>query len=481
MPEWTSTGNILHPDSDSADVAMGGSTSSAPFFFDADHAGVGALAFASKSRLYMSGGDFFHPVNARFELEDSSWYWKRDVSGQHAWLLRFHVASNIPYDEIGGIGWYRWHKDDGATTGWPGSWKAGLILTAECNLVMGGMNFEVDGYAAAGPYGRVTHANDAYAQLTIMQRNSWYGASDLWDRDEAQVSSAYGTDGDGDWFWWQYPAGSARPWNTYSGGALGRQWTEYGRLHISGSEMGRLDVFRRTNETASGQASFVAQHVSEQETIYDGFGAGYGFAIQKKNADPSIVAAIYAVQDGAYNTGKLSFHVASAGSLAERMSLTAAGRLVLGSGAALRRFNVYDTAAAVAHFASSNSLGTRLDIQTNSGSAASNAVLLVRNPDATGAAWEVGLNSAAAAPLTNAFCWSLSAGVTFSAIRMSLSTAGVLNVTGSYQVAGNQVVGARQSAIANISDTSGGAHDGTCRDKVNEILGMLRAHGLIAS
>ncbi len=160
----------------------------------------------------------------------------------------------------------------------------------------------------------------------------------------------------------------------------------------------------------------------------------------------------------------------------ERMTLTAAGKLVLGTGTALRRLNVYDSAIAVSQFRSSNSLGTRLDIQTNSGSAASNAVLLVRNPDATGASWEVGLNCGGAGPLAKALCWSLSAGVDFSNILMSLSTGGVLNVTGSYQVGGVKVVGAQQAHIANA--------DGTLEDittKFNTLLERLEEHGLLAS
>jgi CRP-like cAMP-binding protein len=50
-----------------------------------------------------------------------------------------------------------------------------------------------------------------------------------------------------------------------------------------------------------------------------------------------------------------------------------------------------------------------------------------------------------------------------------------LSVTGAYQIAGIQVVGAQQAAIAN--DASGAVNQAT----VNAILAALRAHGLIGT
>lgn len=50
--------------------------------------------------------------------------------------------------------------------------------------------------------------------------------------------------------------------------------------------------------------------------------------------------------------------------------------------------------------------------------------------------------------------------------------------SGNYTVSGTQVVGAQQSALADVAET-GTAEDGTCRAKVNDILAALRAHGLI--
>jgi len=59
----------------------------------------------------------------------------------------------------------------------------------------------------------------------------------------------------------------------------------------------------------------------------DGFGAGLVFRIRDAALVSNSIGVIYALRDGADNTGKLSFHVASAGALAERMNLTAAGVL----------------------------------------------------------------------------------------------------------------------------------------------------------
>lgn len=52
-----------------------------------------------------------------------------------------------------------------------------------------------------------------------------------------------------------------------------------------------------------------------------------------------------------------------------------------------------------------------------------------------------------------------------------------LNVNERYEVAGKQVVGAQQPAIADLDPATATAED--VANKVNEILAMLRAHGLI--
>jgi hypothetical protein len=64
--------------------------------------------------------------------------------------------------------------------------------------------------------------------------------------------------------------------------------------------------------------------------------------------------------------------------------------------------------------------------------------------------------------------------------KLSLDHAGVLAVAGGLEVGGVQVVGAQQAAIAGVAET-GSAEDGAARAKINEILGALRAHGLIES
>jgi len=60
-----------------------------------------------------------------------------------------------------------------------------------------------------------------------------------------------------------------------------------------------------------------------------------------------------------------------------------------------------------------------------------------------------------------------------------LDVGGNVNVTGVYKVDDTQVIKEQQSAIADIADTTGTDSDGTARLKVNDILAMLRTHGLI--
>jgi hypothetical protein len=62
--------------------------------------------------------------------------------------------------------------------------------------------------------------------------------------------------------------------------------------------------------------------------------------------------------------------------------------------------------------------------------------------------------------------------------KLTLSKEGNLNITGAYQVAGAQVVGAQQPAITDLPET-GSAEDATARAKINDILAALRTHGLI--
>jgi len=500
--------------------------------------------------MFEKDGDFYWAINAVYDGSS----WNRVDPDKYAYLLVVWSKHNV--DEGAGPPsgpmWYRAIPRPGnpAIEGWQAQygWETGLMVTEDRNLVLGGINLEVDG-SGNKPHGRFTHIahNDASGQpRTLIQQTASYDGSDWWGRDlhvkndpqscemnaandtvtctghglivgdaitftgttggvsttttyyvltvpnadsftfstsrggstfnitadganqvQAWVdSSALVTDLYGNWEFWFRDALASSPWHT-------ADWERIARLHVNdGIAKGRLDVFRRSGEANLPGASFLAKHITSADMV-DGFASGYAFAIQDNAGVENILAAIYGVRDGADNTGKLSFHVASAGLLAERMSLTAAGRLVLGSGAATRRLNVYETGLILALFEGSGG-ATAVDIKAT-GTAGRNALLRFYNT-ASGIGWETGQNAAAAAPLTNAFCWSLSQGVMFTDIKMSLSTGGVLNVTGSYQVAGVKVVGAQQAHIADA--------DGTLADittKFNTLLTRLETHGLLAS
>ncbi len=55
-----------------------------------------------------------------------------------------------------------------------------------------------------------------------------------------------------------------------------------------------------------------------------------------------------------------------------------------------------------------------------------------------------------------------------------------INIDDAYHVSDTQVVTSQQAAIADITVT-GAARDGDCRQKVDDILAMLRVHGLVAT
>ena len=63
--------------------------------------------------------------------------------------------------------------------------------------------------------------------------------------------------------------------------------------------------------------------------------------------------------------------------------------------------------------------------------------------------------------------------------KLAFDPDGNLDVAAGYRVAGVQVVGSQQAAIADMAET-GSAEDGAARAAINEILAALRAHGLIA-
>ena len=64
--------------------------------------------------------------------------------------------------------------------------------------------------------------------------------------------------------------------------------------------------------------------------------------------------------------------------------------------------------------------------------------------------------------------------------KLILTATGNLNISGAYQIAGTQIVGAQQAAIADLAET-GSAQDATARATINDILTALRTHGLIAT
>jgi hypothetical protein len=65
-------------------------------------------------------------------------------------------------------------------------------------------------------------------------------------------------------------------------------------------------------------------------------------------------------------------------------------------------------------------------------------------------------------------------------VKLALDQDGALNVAAGYEVAGTQVVGPQQAAIAALAET-GAAEDAVARAAINAILAALRAHGLIAA
>ncbi len=281
-----------------------------------------------RTRLFEKDGDFFWAINAAYDEETDTW--NRVDAAKHAYLTELRSKNPIASEPLGGIVWWRAVPGDNpiGDYGAVGGWELGFMMTEHRNYVMGGINLEIDG-SGSPPYGRLTHlaGNDPAGDHTLIQHNSWYEGTDSWGRDNVDDCFAYGVDGSGDWLWWHYPSAGSSPWNT-------ADWDEYARMHISGSLMARLDVSRRTGETTSGQSSFLAKHITSGD-MADGLGAGYSFAIEDATSGQQIIAAIYAVRDGADNAGRFEIRLASAGSLGTVLSLTAAGALTLNEAYAL--------------------------------------------------------------------------------------------------------------------------------------------------
>jgi hypothetical protein len=215
----------------------------------------------------------------------------------------------------------------------------------------------------------------------------------------------------------------------------------------------------------------------------DGFASGYAFAIEDAVSGQQVIGAIYAARDGADNTGKLSFHVASAGSLAERMGLTAAGLLSISGDLSLGADGGADRSA----FIYSDTAGSYLQILAAGGASAVYAFGSGNDLYVRSISGEVIIIAGTPTSDPENMYFRCGAAVYWqdydagNATRMTLATAtGDLNVTGHYQVDGTQVVGNQQAAIADLAD-GGAASDGTCRSKVNDMLAALRAHGLIAT
>ena len=277
-----------------------------------------------RTRMFEKDGDFYWAINATYdEVADE---WNRIDTAKYAYLIALHSEGNIPTEPIGGVAWWRATPGANPIGDWAavGGWELGYMMTEHRNFVMGGMNLEMDG-AGSPPYGRLTQigSNDASGSVvTAMQRNSWYEGSASWARDSAEENSAIiGFDENADLFVWWYPdsgEGNA-PWNT-------ADWQERAKFNLGGGARGRLDIIRSSSETAIGSSAFLAKHKTSSDMV-DGFGAGFAFAIEDATSGAQTVGAIYALRDGADNTGKFDFRLASAGSLASRATLNAAGDL----------------------------------------------------------------------------------------------------------------------------------------------------------
>lgn len=284
----------------------------------------------SRTRLFEKNGDFFWAINAEYDAGGD--HWDRIDTSKYAYLIGLYSKNGIPHEPggLGGVAWWRATPGSNPIGDYTavGGWELGFMMTQHRNYVMGGMNLELDG-SGSPPYGRFTQIGSedpsVVGGLTVVQRNAWYEGGNSWGRDVAtKASAAAGFDANGDLFVWWYPdsAEGNAPWNT---GA----WQRRAIFHLSGDLRGRLDVIRSSSVTNSPNSAFLAKHVSSGD-MAEGFASGYAFAIQDNAGVENVIAAIYGARAGADNTGKLSFQVASAGALAERMSLSAAGVLALG-------------------------------------------------------------------------------------------------------------------------------------------------------
>jgi len=466
-----------------------------------------------RTRLFEKDGDFFWSINAAYD--EVSGQWNRIDTTKYAYLVELRSENGIACEPIGGIVWWRAVPGGNPIGDYTavGGWELGFMMTEHRNYVIGGMNLELDG-SGSPPYGRLTQigSNDASGTVvTAMQRNSWYEGSGSWVRDSADRNSAIiGFDDNADLFVWWYPdstEGNA-PWSTSA-------WQHRLHFHLGGATRGRLDVTRASAETDAPGSAFLAKHKTSGD-MADGFAAGYLFAIEDSAAVESIVAAIYGVRDGADNTGKLSWRVASGGSLDEYMNLSPGVLAVNGKVTATTAVWVGSEDMGMYYYGGGNYFMLEND--------AAHYTYLAWDPSVrdkvyvrvdgtyvgyiTTTFWQLtGLLRTAAGGVSapghsfsdasaygmyydsGSLRWAINGGLKMmldnSHLKVwgDLEATGSANVAGHYEVDGTRVVTNRQAAISDLNKASPPAGDDLAATKarVNEILQTLRVHGLIAS
>ena len=216
-------------------------------------------------------GDLYLAVNAHYD--EATTYWMRVDNTKFAYLMCVHSKNDIAGEVVGGFGFWRATPDGTATIGnWThkhltvGGWENAYIVTEDRNLVAGGMNIELDG-SGDPPFSRFTSvAGNDTNPMTMIQRNSWYEASDQWGRDRVADSIAFGMDSAcTKWFWWRYPSGSASPWATAA-------WIEVASLTAAGLlSLPDISLSAPSSIYALSHDSFAdfvaAEHVSLPNTI----------------------------------------------------------------------------------------------------------------------------------------------------------------------------------------------------------------------
>lgn len=217
-------------------------------------------------RIFEIEGDLYLAANAVWDPNyicpgGSAGAWFRIDIAEFAYLQVVHWQNHIAGEVVGGYAIWRAVPDATSIIGnWiykylsVGGWENAFIMTEDRNLVMGGMNFEIDG-SGDPPFGRMSQiaGNDSNPQ-TLLQRNSWYEGSDQWGRDIVADSMMFGMDSTcSKWFWSHYPSGSASPWATAA-------WVEVmsldsvGHLNLAGLTVGTLAGYiKGTAGILSGQ------------------------------------------------------------------------------------------------------------------------------------------------------------------------------------------------------------------------------------